>query len=96
MSERGEIAVVLIVTLFIAVFIDQITALKMAAGMVLLWVFGERTAVFEGIPEAVLAGAGKAFGPGVSRRAAEEPRGREGEKSLARLVRPGRPDLTEQ
>ena len=47
MSERGEIAVVLILALFIGAFIDRITALKMAAGMALLWVFENEPAVFE-------------------------------------------------
>ena len=37
MSERSEIAVVLIVALFIGALIDRMTALKMVAGMVLLW-----------------------------------------------------------
>jgi hypothetical protein len=49
MSERSEIAVVLILALFIGAFIDRITALKMVAGMALLWVFENQPAVFEGI-----------------------------------------------
>ncbi len=49
MSERSEIAVVLIVALFIGAFIDRVTALKMVAGMALLWVLQNQSAVFEGI-----------------------------------------------
>lgn len=49
MSERSEIAVVLILALFIGAFIDRITALKMVAGMALLWVLQNQSAVFEGI-----------------------------------------------
>ena len=49
MSERSEIAVVLILALFIGAFIDRVTALKMVAGMALLWVLQNQPAVFEGI-----------------------------------------------
>jgi hypothetical protein len=49
MSERSEIAVVLIVALSIGAFLDRATALKMAAGMALLWLLQNQSAVFEGI-----------------------------------------------
>ena len=47
MSERSQLAVVLIVALFIGAFVDRITALKMVAGMVLLSFLENQTAVLE-------------------------------------------------
>jgi hypothetical protein len=47
MSERGQLAVVLIVALFIGAFVDRVTALKMVAGMVLLSLLQNQTAVLE-------------------------------------------------
>ena len=49
MSERSEIAVVLILALFIGALIDRVTALTMVAGMALLWVLQNQSAAFEGI-----------------------------------------------
>ena len=37
MSEKNQIVVVLIVALFLGAFVDRITALKIIAGVVLLW-----------------------------------------------------------
>lgn len=45
MSERSQLAVVLIVALFIGAFVDRVTALKMVAGMVLLSLLQNQTAV---------------------------------------------------
>jgi hypothetical protein len=47
MSERSQLAVVLIVALFIGAFVDRVTALKMVAGMVLLSLLQNQTAVLE-------------------------------------------------
>jgi len=47
MSERSQLAVVLIVALFIGAFVDRITALKMVAGTVLLSLLQNQTAVLE-------------------------------------------------
>ena len=37
MSEKNQIVVVLIVALFLGALVDRSTALKIAAGVVLLW-----------------------------------------------------------
>jgi hypothetical protein len=47
MSEKNQIVVVLIVALFLGAFIDRITALKIGAGVVLLWTLQNQPTVFE-------------------------------------------------
>ena len=47
MSEKNQIVVVLIVALFLGAFVDRITALKIVAGVVLLWTLQNQPAVFE-------------------------------------------------
>jgi hypothetical protein len=47
MSEKNQIVVVLIVALFLGALIDRSTALKIGAGVVLLWTLQNQPAVFE-------------------------------------------------
>jgi len=47
MSEKNQIVVVLIVALSLGAFVDRITALKISAGVVLLWTLQNQPAVFE-------------------------------------------------
>ena len=49
MSERNQSVVILIVALLVGAFVDRITALKITAGVVLLWSLENQAAVFEGI-----------------------------------------------
>lgn len=49
MSQKSELAVVLVVALFVGTSLDRLTALKMAAGMTLLWLLQNQSVVFEGI-----------------------------------------------
>ena len=68
MSEKNQIVVVLIVALFLGAFVDRITALKIFAGVVLLWTLQNQPTVFKVYPEAVLVRTETAFGSGVPRR----------------------------
>ena len=47
MSEKNQIVVVLIVSLFLGAFVERSTALKIAAGVVLLWTLQNQPTVFE-------------------------------------------------
>jgi len=47
MSERNQIVVVLIVALLLGALIDRATALKIVAGVALLWTLQNQPAVFE-------------------------------------------------
>ncbi len=47
MSEKNQIVVVLILALFLGAFVDRITAVKIVAGVVLLWALQNQPAVFE-------------------------------------------------
>ena len=47
MSEKNQIVVVLIVALVLGAFVDRITALKIVAGVVLLWTLQNQPTVFE-------------------------------------------------
>ncbi len=47
MSEKNQIVVVLIVALVLGAFVDRITALKIVAGVVLLWTLQNQPAVVE-------------------------------------------------
>ena len=47
MSEKNQIVVLLIVALFLGAFVDRITALKIVAGVVLLWTLQNQPVVFE-------------------------------------------------
>ena len=47
MSERNQIVVVLIVALLFGAFIDRATALKIIAGVALLWTLQNQPSVFE-------------------------------------------------
>jgi hypothetical protein len=49
MSERNQTVVILIVALLVGAFVDRITALKITAGVVLLWSLQNQPAVLEGI-----------------------------------------------
>jgi hypothetical protein len=49
MSERNQTVVILIVALLVASFVDRITALKITAGVVLLWSLQNQPAILEGI-----------------------------------------------
>ena len=49
MSEKNQIVVVLIVALVLGAFVDRITALKIVAGVVLLWTLQNQPTVFERI-----------------------------------------------
>jgi len=49
MSERNQTVVILIVALLAGAFVDRITALKIAAGVVLLWSLQNQPAVLGGI-----------------------------------------------
>jgi hypothetical protein len=49
MSERNQTVVILIVALLVAAFVDRITALKITAGVVLLWSLQNQPAVLGGI-----------------------------------------------
>jgi hypothetical protein len=49
MSERNQSVVILIAALLVGAFVDRITALKITAGVVLLWSLENQAAVFEGI-----------------------------------------------
>ena len=47
MSERNQIVVVLVVALSLGAFVDRITALKIVAGVALLWTLQNQPTVFE-------------------------------------------------
>ena len=47
MSERNQIVVVLIVALLLGAFVDRTTALKIVAGVALLWTLQNQPTVFE-------------------------------------------------
>jgi len=47
MSEKSQIVVDLIVALVLGAFVDRITALKMVAGVVLLWTLQNQLVVVE-------------------------------------------------
>ncbi len=47
MSEKNQIVVVLVVALSLGAFVDRITALKIAAGVALLWTLQNQPTVFE-------------------------------------------------
>ena len=47
MSEKNQIVVVLIMALVLGAFVDWITALKIVAGVVLLWTLQNQSTVFE-------------------------------------------------
>ena len=47
MSERNQIVVVLIVALMLGAFVDRSTALKIVAGVALLWTLQNQATVFE-------------------------------------------------
>ena len=47
MSERNQIVVVLIVALLLGAFVDRSTALKIVAGVALLWTLQNQPTVFE-------------------------------------------------
>jgi len=49
MSERNQTVVILIVALLVGAFVDRITALKITAGVVLLWSLQNQPAVSGGI-----------------------------------------------
>ena len=49
MSEKNQIVVVLIVALFLGALVDRSTALKISAGVVLLWSLQNQPAVLGGI-----------------------------------------------
>jgi hypothetical protein len=47
MSEKNQIVVVLVVALSLGAFVDRITALKIVAGVALLWTLQNQPTVFE-------------------------------------------------
>ena len=47
MSERNQVVVVLIVALLLGAFVDRSTALKIVAGVALLWTLQNQPTVFE-------------------------------------------------
>ena len=47
MSEKNQIVVVLIVALFLGALVDRSTALKIVAGVVLLWILQNQPTVFD-------------------------------------------------
>jgi len=47
MSERNQVVVVLIVALLLWAFVDRSTALKIVAGVALLWTLQNQPTVFE-------------------------------------------------
>ena len=49
MSERNQTVVILIVALLAGAFVDRITALKITAGVVLLWTLQNQPSVLVGI-----------------------------------------------
>ena len=49
MSEKNQTVVILIVALLVGAFVDRITALKITAGVVLLWSLQNQPAVLGGI-----------------------------------------------
>jgi len=49
MSERNQTVVILIVALLVGAFVDRITALKITAGVVLLWSLQNQPVVLGGI-----------------------------------------------
>jgi hypothetical protein len=49
MSERNQTVVILIVALLVGAFVDRITALRITAGVVLLWSLQNQPAVLGGI-----------------------------------------------
>lgn len=68
MSEKNQIVVVLIVALFLGPLVDWSTALKIAAGVVLLWSLQNQPTVFECIRKLFSFPTETAFGSGVPRR----------------------------
>ena len=59
MSEKNQIVVVLIVALFLGALVDRITALKIVAGVVLLWTLQNQPTVFECIRKLFLLRRGR-------------------------------------
>jgi len=47
MSEKNQVVVVLIVALFLGAFVDRITALKIVAGVALLWTLQNQSTIVE-------------------------------------------------
>ena len=47
MSDKNQIVVVLIVALFLGAFVDRATALKIVAGVVLLWSLQNQPVIIE-------------------------------------------------
>jgi hypothetical protein len=47
MSEKNQIVVVLIVALFLGAFVDRSTALKIVAGVALLWTLQNQSTIVE-------------------------------------------------
>jgi hypothetical protein len=47
MSERNQIVVVLIVALVLGAFVDRATALKIVAGIALLWTLQNQPTIYE-------------------------------------------------
>jgi len=47
MSEKNQIVVVLVVALSLGAFVDRITALKIVAGVALLWTLQNQPTIFE-------------------------------------------------
>jgi len=47
MSERNQVGVILIVALLLGAFVDRSTALKIVAGVALLWTLQNQPTVFE-------------------------------------------------
>ena len=54
MSERNQVVVVLIVALLLGAFVDRSTALKIVAGVALLWTLQNQPTVFECIRKLLL------------------------------------------
>jgi len=47
MSEKNQVVVVLIVALFLGALVDRITALKIVAGVALLWTLQNQSTIVE-------------------------------------------------
>jgi hypothetical protein len=87
MSEKNQIVVVLIVALFLGAFVDRATALKIVAGVALLWTLQNQPTVFECIRKAVLASGEGRFSVREYRGGLQEQQGCLGIDELARQVR---------
>ena len=59
MSEKNQIVVVLIVALFLGAFVDRTTALKIVAGVALLWTLQNQPTIFECIRKVFSPGRGR-------------------------------------